>query len=157
MNPTPSSRPLTDGEVALARSVYRSAIDLSAVRIHRRSWWPLQPRHIAMAPCGHIHFHPASDLWSDDFSQASLGLRGLFVHEMCHVWQAQRRGRWYLPMMRHPFCRYAYAFRPGWRLERYGLEQQAEIVRHAYLLREGYPVPGVAGPSQYESILAGFR
>ncbi|MDB5690627.1 MAG: vgr related protein, partial [Sphingomonas bacterium] len=44
-----------------------------------------------------------------------------------------------------------------WRLERYGLEQQAEIVRHAYLLREGYPVPGAAGPAQYESILSTFR
>ena len=66
-------------------------------------------------------------------------------------------GRFYLPLMRHPFCSYTYTIKPGWRLERYGLEQQAEIVRHAYLLREGYPVPGAANLAQYESILATFR
>ena len=157
MKPDTDSRALTAGEAALARSIYRSAIDLAAVRIVRRSWWPLQPRHIAMAPCGHLHFHPKSELWSDDFAGASLGLRGLFLHELCHVWQTQRRGKLYLPLMRHPFCSYTYTIKPGWRLERYGLEQQAEIVRHAYLLREGYPVPGAANLTQYESILSIFR
>ena len=49
---------------------------------------------------------------------------------MTHVWQAQREGRLYLPLMRHPFCRYAYEFEPGKPFRRYGLEQQAEIVRH---------------------------
>jgi hypothetical protein len=157
MDPAPQYRDLTPGEVALAQSVYRAAIDLPAVRIYRKSWWPFQPRHIAMAPCGHLHFHAQSELWSEDFSQATLGLRGLFLHELCHVWQAQKRGRLYLPLMRHPFCSYSYTIRPGWRLERYGLEQQAEIVRHAYLLREGYPVPGAANLVQYESILSTFR
>ncbi len=157
MNAAPDYRSLTPGEITLAQSIYRSAIDLPAVRIYRKAWWPLQPRHIAMAPCGHLHFHPESDLWSDDFAQATLGLRGLFLHELCHVWQSQRRGRLYLPLMRHPFCSYSYTIRPGWRLERYGLEQQAEIVRHAYLLRQGYPVPGAANLAQYESILSTFR
>ncbi|KAK0348967.1 hypothetical protein LTR94_035032, partial [Friedmanniomyces endolithicus] len=59
---------------------------------------------------------------------------------MCHIWQHQRGIC--LPLARHPFCRYHYAIRPGWRLERYGIEQQAEIVRHAYLLRRGDAVPG---------------
>ena len=90
-----------------------------------------------MAPCGHLHFHPRSPLYLDDFSKGSPGLQGLFIHEMVHVWQTQNRGRWYLPLMRHPFCRYDYALRPGWSLERYGIEQQAEIVRHAFLLARG--------------------
>src|SRR3546814_21053579 len=80
-----------------------------------------------MAPDGHLWFHPRSPLWCDDFSCEGPGLQGLFIHEMTHVWQAQKRGRWWLPMMRHPFCRYAYAIRPGRAFEDYGIAQQAEI------------------------------
>ena len=150
-----SSRRLTDNEKALARSVYRNAIDLDAVEVRRRTWAFFQPRHTVMAPNGHIHLHPANSLWSEDFSLEPLGTRGLFLHELCHVWQHQRGV--YLPLARHPFCRYSYAFKPGWRLPQYGLEQQAEIVRHAYLLREGYPVPGAPALAQYESVLGIFR
>ncbi|HLL58854.1 MAG TPA: vgr related protein, partial [Allosphingosinicella sp.] len=55
--------------------------------------------------------------------------------------------------MRHPFCRYDYVLKPGQSFERYGLEQQGEIVRHAFLLREGVAVAGAPPLSQYESIL----
>jgi hypothetical protein len=148
------ARAMTPGEVALARSIYRDAIDYGAVEIRRRKWAFFQPRGIAMAPMGHIHFHPQGN-WSEDFSAEGLGLRGLFLHELCHVWQWQRGI--YLPLARAPFCRYSYAMKPGWRLPRYGLEQQAEIVRHAFLLREGYEVPGAPPLSQYESLLGAFR
>ena len=132
-----SSRPLTAGETALARSVFGDAIDYARVRMVRRKWWWLQPRGTVMAPTGNIHFHPQSELWSDDFSKEPLHRQGLFIHEMTHVWQAQARGRFYLPLMRHPFCRYRYQLVSGRPFERYGLEQQAEIVRHAFLARNG--------------------
>lgn len=106
-----------------------------------------------MAPCGHLHFHPASETYRDDFSQAEPGLQGLFIHEMVHVWQAQRKGRWYLPLMRHPFCRYDYVLHPGWRLERYGIEQQAEIVRHIFLLSRGWHVAGTPPLEGYRGVL----
>ena len=93
-----------------------------------------------MAPTGNIHFHPKSELWSDDFSKEPLHRQGLFIHEMTHVWQAQSRGRFYLPLMRHPFCRYRYELVPDWPFERYGLEQQAEIVRHRFLAERGHPL-----------------
>jgi hypothetical protein len=137
-----AARQLTDGERRLAQSAFGDAIDYDPVRIVHGRWWPLQPRETAMSPTGNIHFHPRSSLWSDDFAGASLGLQALFIHEMTHVWQAQKRGRLYLPLMRHPFCRYDYALKPGQRFERYGLEQQGEIMRHAFLLREGARVAG---------------
>ncbi len=59
--------------------------------------------------------------------------------------------------MRHPFCRYDYALKPGWSLSRYGLEQQAEIVRHAFLLRQGASVPGVSDASVYEALVVFTR
>ena len=140
----------------MARAIYRDAIDLDRVELRRRKWFPFQPRDTVMAPCGHLHFHPASPAYAEDFSRAPIGLRGLFLHELCHVWQAQRRGRFYLPLMRHPFCRYGYTLVPGRPLERYGLEQQAEIVRHAYLLREGHGVPGEPDRAAYEALLQAF-
>ena len=65
---------------------------------------------------------------------------------MTHVWQTQTRGEWYLLLHRHPFCRYDYSLKPGWPLERYGIEQQAEIVRHAFLLRRGVRLAGNCRP-----------
>lgn len=150
-----TSRRLSDGEKELARSVYRDAIDLDRVEIRHRRWWPLQSRHVVMAPLGHIHFHPHCDTWSEDFSQENLTLRGLFLHELCHVWQHQQG--LFLPIARHPFCRYHYSFVPGWTLKRYGIEQQAEIVRHTFLLRQGATIVGAPPLSQYESLLSVFR
>jgi hypothetical protein len=122
----------------MARSIFGDAIDYSKVRIIRRKWWPFQPRRVAMAPTGHIHFHPHGDLWSDDFSKEPLGRQGFFIHELTHVWQSQKRGRFYLPLMRHPFCRYRYRLQPDRRFEDYGLEQQAEIVRHRFMADRGW-------------------
>jgi hypothetical protein len=131
------SRSLTPGEVELARSIFGDAIDYSAVRLFRGKWWPFQPRNAAMAPMGDIWFHPVAGGWSEDFSKEPLGRQGFFIHEMTHVWQTQKGGLFYLPLMRHPFCRYAYALKPGKAFERYGLEQQAEIVRHRFMADRG--------------------
>lgn len=141
------SRPLTAGEVELARSMFGDAIDYGQVRLVRRKWWPFQPPGIVMAPTGHVHFHPADPRWSVDFSKSPLELQGLLIHELTHVWQAQTRGRYYLPLMRHPFCRYSYELAPGRPFDRYGLEQQAEIVRHAFLARHGVRLSTVPDPS----------
>jgi len=146
-------RPLTAGEIALVRSVFGDAIDCSRVRMIKGKWWPFQPRETVMTPSGNMHFNPAGTAWSDDFSKERIPLQGLFIHEMTHVWQAQKKGRFYLPLMRHPFCRYDYAVRAGWPLERYGLEQQAEIVSHAFMLRHGVGVAGVPPRVQLETIL----
>ena len=127
------TRHLTAGEVALCRSMFGDAIDYSKVQLIKGKWWPFQPANAAMAPSGNIYFHPKAGGWSEDFSREALGRQGFFIHEMTHVWQAQRGGPLYLPFMRHPFCRYSYALKPGKTFLDYGLEQQAEIVRHRFL------------------------
>ena len=151
--PVGGERPLTLGEVALARSVFGNAVDPSLVTIRRHKWFPFQPRKVTMAPQGHLHFHPLGETYCDDFAAAPLHRQGLFIHEMTHVWQTQTKGRWYLPLHRHPWCRYDYALRPGWTLERYGIEQQAEIVRHAFMLTRGGTVPGAPPLATYRAIL----
>jgi hypothetical protein len=151
--PVGGERPLTDGEVALARSMFGNAVDFGKVTIRRRKWFPVQPREIAMAPRGHIHFHPRSSAYCDDFSTQPLHRQGLLIHELTHIWQTQQRGEWYLVLHRHPWCRYDYSLKPGWRLVRYGIEQQAEIVRHAFLLRQGIRLPGISDPAAYELLV----
>jgi len=130
-------RPLTEGEIALARSVFGNAVDYGRVRLVRGKWWPFQPRNSAMAPMGNIYFHPEGGAWSEDFSRQDVRRQAFFIHEMTHVWQAQAKGRFYLPLMRHPFCRYRYRLEPGKPFHRYGLEQQAEIVAGRFLADRG--------------------
>ncbi len=148
-----TSRALTEAEQALARSMFGEAIDLGRVRIRRATWWPFQPRNALMAPDGDIWCHPQGNLWCDCYASAGLSMQALFVHEMTHVWQAQRGGRWYLPLMRHPFCLYDYRVKQGKPFRRYGIEQQAEIVEHAFLLRSGVAKFGKPGLAVYEALL----
>ncbi|MCJ8159408.1 vgr related protein [Sphingomonas sp. LaA6.9] len=150
-----SGRPLTGAERNLAASVFGNAINYDAVTIQHRKWWWFQPRRVTMAPDGHIWFHPKSGLYCDDFCGQNLAAQGLFIHEMTHVWQRQKGI--FLPLARHPFCRYDYALKPGWPLERYGIEQQAEIVKHAFMLRQGATIRGAPSLGQYESVLPFLR
>lgn len=152
--PPGGERALTSGEIGLAHGVFGDCIDYARVRLRRWKWFPFQPPSVAMAPLGHIHFHPHSTLYCDDFSAADLGRQGLFIHEMTHVWQVQTKGLLYVLLMRHPFSRYRYTLRPGRPLSRYGIEQQAEIVRHAFLLRKGASVPGASDRAEYERLVS---
>ncbi len=135
------------------RSVFGDAIDTSRVLLKRRRWFPFQPVRTLMAPTGHLHFHPKSPHYCDDFAHADIFAKALFIHEMTHVWQAQSKGLWYLPLVRSFSRRYDYSLKPGWTLDRYGIEQQAEIVRHAFLLRNGVRLAGVADKSAYDMLV----
>jgi hypothetical protein len=148
-----SSRPLSRAETALASSVFGNAIDYDRVRLHNARWIFFQPRNTAMAPDGDIWFHPKGNLYCADFCEGHLNEQALFIHEMTHVWQVSRSGRWWLIMMRHPFCRYDYTLTPGKPFNRYGIEQQAEIVRHAFQLRNGGILPGKPSRRVYEAVL----
>jgi len=144
-------RPLTGPERALTTAMFGTSIDLDSVRIRRRKWWPLQPRDTVMAPRGHIHFHPQSQCYCACFGTDIASGQGLFLHEMTHVWQHQQGIN--LLVRRHPFCRYDYAFEPGRPFTRYGIEQQAEIVRHVFLMRRGHAIAGKPPLAVLEAIL----
>lgn len=146
-----TARPLTAAERKLVGSMFGRAIDYDAVTLHRRKWFAFQPVNTLMAPTGGIWFHPKGPYWREDFGTAPLKLQALFLHEMTHVWQHQSGV--FLPLRRHPFCRYHYSLKPGWPLKRYGIEQQAEIVRHVFLLRQGETVAGAPPLESFEAIL----
>lgn len=135
-----AGRPLTPGERNMSEGLFGSALDMDQVRIHHARWWPFQPRRVVMAPDGHIWFAPDGGLWRADFGLAEMSLGPLFVHELTHCWQHQRGLN--LPLRRHPFCRYDYRIEPGRPLIRYGIEQQAMLVEHAFIARQaGRPDP----------------
>lgn len=146
-------RPLTPAETELARTMFGDTIDYQQARVANAKWAFFQPRQVAMAPTGCIHFHPRGTLYRDDFAAAGRDLAALFLHEMMHIHQTQHRGRYWLPLMRHPFCTYRYTVVPGKPFEAYGIEQQAEIVRHAFLLRQGVAVKDKPPLEVYEALL----
>lgn len=149
--PRPIARRLTKAETDLAAAMFGDAIDPAPVMIFRRRWWWLQPRNVVMAPRGSLHFHPDSALWHPCFAQAPLWAQGLFIHEMAHVWQHQSGIN--LLLRRPPFCRYTYRLRPGAALGDYNVEQQAEIIRHAFLRRQGLDWPDAPPLAALEAMI----
>ena len=130
--PRGGQRGLTQGERAIAREMFGDALDLDRVRIHRRRFFPFQPKTLAVAPNGGVYFHP--DAYRDDFSKESLMKRAWLVHELAHVMQHQRG---MLVWLRALFDR-RYDYRlDGRPFEGYGVEQQASLFEHAYLMRHG--------------------
>ncbi|MEN6669667.1 type IV secretion protein Rhs [Psychrobacter sp. B38] len=123
------SRSLTNGEIALARSVFGDGIKLDEVRL-KTAWWVL--RHYAVSPNGNIYFHPAD--WITDFSRASLGKQGWLIHELTHVWQLQQG----LKVVHGAVInrRYDYVLETGKSFFKYGIEQQARMVQDYFIRRQ---------------------
>jgi len=145
-----SLRPLTEGERALAREVFDDALAAERVRILALPVWPR-----AFAAGSRLMVFPMAAA-ARDFSQAPLGLQGLFVHELTHVWQAQRGIGLLWAKLR---CgdgpeAYAYDLRSGHSFNDLNIEQQAMVVQHAFLAsrRAQTPFP----PLAYGAFLAGF-
>lgn len=143
---------MTEGERALAAGVFGVSLALDPIRVHRRKWWMWQPAWVTMAPDGHLWFHPNGQAWCPDFSCAGWPLKGHFVHELVHVWQHQCGVK--LIWQRPPWARYRYLpLVPGRPFARYGLEQQAEIVKDGWLLAQGVPLPGRPPLEAYRALL----
>ena len=73
-------RPLTAGELAMARSVFKGALDYTRVRVVRGSFLPfdLQDQNTAMTPRGSLYFMPAQ--YRIDFSREDAGGKLFFIH-----------------------------------------------------------------------------
>jgi len=152
------SRPLTPGEIAMARSIFRDAVDYARVRIHDSRYLPfgLQPRHVCMTPNGHMYF--SALCFRHDFSAESVSARHWFMHEMVHVWQHQLgypvklRGAIRLGLS------YDYALAPDRRLGDYNMEAQGDLLADYFVLR--YLTAGsperAADLADYETVLGDF-
>lgn len=128
-------RQLTLGEIALARTLYGDSINYSRVWVHRESYLPfnLQPVDIAMSPNGEMWYR--EDTYSPDFAlENDIQKKHRFMHEMMHVWQAQKGMFVRTRGLFSRFADYSYSLDKA-DLLHYGLEQQASIVSDYWLLQ----------------------
>ena len=123
------ARPLTEGEIRLARSVFGDSLKLDDIKL-KTAWWVL--KHYAVSPNGHIYFHPID--WIEDFSHASLGKQSWLIHELTHVWQLQHG----LKVLRGALIdrRYNYILKTNKSFFKYGIEQQARMVQDYFIRRQ---------------------
>ena len=156
-------RPMTGGEIAMARLLFRDAIDYGRVRIYGRGflWFGLQHPHVAISPNGNIYFTAARYL--DDFSSSTSGNKHWFIHEMVHVWQYQLGYPVLLRGAIRLFLPYDYALAPHKRLSDYNMEAQGELLADYYALRFlGVRKVKAGGEARsdtladYEQVLSGF-
>ncbi|MHC5175694.1 type IV secretion protein Rhs [Serratia rhizosphaerae] len=133
------SRPLTLGEIILARSIFGNSIIYNTVRVHCDSYLPfgLQASHTAMAPNGELWFRQA--LYRPDFSAAPIHDQHIFIHELVHVWQYQL-GMWVRSRGLFSWIAdYTYRLDGKRLLKDYPMEQQASIIAdYFYLKNRGY-------------------
>jgi hypothetical protein len=153
------SRPLTKGEIQLARQVFGDSIDYAAVKIHDKPYLPLlplQPKNSGMTPNGEIY---TRDSYSPDYSRENLYTRAFFIHEMTHVWQYQNKvlhpaAEAVKLNLKHKFnyaAAYDFQLDKSKDLVRYDMEQQAAIVQEYFLLKHRK-----ADATQYEAVLKKF-
>jgi hypothetical protein len=171
-----SKRPLTPGEITLAKTVFGDSIDYARVRLHNKRILPpgIQKRHQAVAKGSDISF--PRDAYAPDFSaETNPQKQSVFIHELVHVWQHQNHvlstpREALKETLKHKFNyskSYLHSLSPDKDLTACGFEQQAAIVQDYFLLtRHGisksYKGRRTAGDSdadlkqQYEKVLKRF-
>lgn len=132
-----TTRKLTDGETALCRKIFGTAIDYDRVRVHAGVFMRFQPQNCSMAPNGQLYM---AGNYKNDYAATDAFWRSHFIHEMTHVWQYQNKVL--NPIiaaaqitLAHNFnysAGYDYRLEHGKDLTAYNMEQQACIVQDYY-------------------------
>lgn len=135
-------RPLTSGEISLARTVFGDSIDYASVSVSEEKYIFFQPSGTAMAPNGNLYMHGC---YCDDYAAGDALTRGFFIHEMTHVWQFQNKildpvKAAFELSLKHKFnylASYDFILDEKKDLVDYGMEQQASIVQAYYMMVHG--------------------
>lgn len=166
------ARPLTAGEIAMSRQLFKDSIDYAKVKVHNETYIPLQAINVAMTPNGEIYFHPDSEDYQDDFSSSVLihpqrktvheqyraySIKHLFIHEMGHIWQhcmgeaVAAKGALLHSCFRIGVCSDPYYYRrePDKVFDDYNMEQRAEILANYYAVKFWVPIY----PKAYELVM----
>lgn len=135
-------RRMTNGEIALAKTLYSEEINYAKVWIHCDSYLPmgLQSKNVAMTPNGEVYFREG--YYFADFSsdRVSTDSKHVFLHELCHVWQYQHGMMVKLRGLFSWAVDYRYDLTRS-RLSDYSMEQQASLVSDYCFLRDsGYVI-----------------
>lgn len=140
------TRPLTPGEIALGREVFGGSLDCAPIRILAAPW----PFNRAFVPGRWFGrdwiVWPKTGL-PDDIASAGLKWQSTFIHELTHVWQAQRGVNLLIEKLRAGDgpAAYAYPVAEDCRWDHLNIEQQAMVVEHRFRLSRGLTVPAERG------------
>ncbi len=137
--PEGRKRSLTIGEIAMAGTLFKDAIDYTRVKVHHGPWWLFSYfQNTAVTPNGEMYYPRKTGLYRDDFSDtADPRDKALFMHEMTHVWQYQLgydvkvAG---LKVTRKGAKAYKYLLADDRKFSDYNMEQQGEIVSDYYMI-----------------------
>ncbi|MFC5343819.1 hypothetical protein ACETK8_11330 [Brevundimonas staleyi] len=134
-------RGLTEGERRLARGEFGAAVDLDRVCLAGTPW----PFDRAFVPGR--WFGRDWILWPgrglpEDFALAPVSFQAVLIHELVHVWQAQRGVNLLAGKIRAGDGPSAYGYPKapcGW--DELNIEQQAMAVEHRFKAGRGLRVP----------------
>lgn len=144
------TRGLTAGEIAMLSSVFGSTIPYAKVKVHNYKAYFFQPDDTAMTPDGEVYFPPAH--FQADFSTASPSDQAWFVHEGAHLYQYYSL-KWTIKVRGIVDRNYDYTLDPAKKFQDYGLEQQGDIARDFYKLKNGVAISKPYKLSDYATIL----
>jgi len=135
-------RPLTPGEIALGREAFGDGLEYDRIRLLPAPW----PFNRAFVPGRWLGrdwiVWPAKTL-PDDLSAAPLTRQSTFIHELTHVWQAQRGVNLLTGKLRagDSVASYTYPLAADCHWDHLNIEQQAMVVEHRFRLSRGLNVP----------------
>ncbi|MBX3482938.1 MAG: hypothetical protein KIS90_12030 [Phenylobacterium sp.] len=130
-------RRLTAGERGLAAEVFGAGLDAGRVRILATPVWN---RAFVAGPALIVWPARTAPL---DFAAEPLARQAVFVHELTHVWQAQKGVRLLAAKLRagDGAASYAYDLERGPAFAALNIEQQAMVVEHAFVASRGGATP----------------
>lgn len=160
-------RRLTLGEITMASSIYKNAINYDLVKVHNAEYFPfgLQNKETAVTPNGELYWPERH--FKEDYSLETTLYQWWFMHEMAHVWQYQMGMNVRLRGVMSWAVSYKYSLPDYNSLADYGMEAQASIIADYFILsrygREKWfavkLMQGIIGPdlkSRYEHVLKRF-
>src|SRR5690606_22879664 len=132
-------RGLTEGEVNIAKKLFHNLINYNDVKIFNIRYLPWQPKKILMAPNGRIFVN--QELLFKDYSECSIAMQGVFIHELAHILQYQKHKnvvlRVFILQSAYYFSfklynPYKYKLIEDKLFEQYNIEQQGDIARDIF-------------------------
>lgn len=82
-----SYRYLTNGEISMMQTMFKTAINYSAVKIHNDEYFPfgIQDDTTAVTPNGEMYWPRRH--FKEDYSSELWDKRRWYMHEATHIWQ----------------------------------------------------------------------
>ncbi|MGM0423163.1 MAG: hypothetical protein ACQEQL_08735 [Pseudomonadota bacterium] len=141
MKNTGEKRPLTAGEIQLARTIFGEKLDYDKITVVNRRFGLLAHKNGGRTFMNTLNASGTANC--ADFSKEGPGKQAFFLHEMTHIWQYQSNcldltKKVIKDVAKHNFnyhsTAYMYHLDEKMPFEKYGHEQQASIVEDFFLL-----------------------